>query len=307
MVSDVVISKARARMRKGVMMSNKLRIWQYVSIVVIASASGAPAAETTRLSGNQVRDLARTALTENATELPNLISTGRSWAEISGRPLSSLKTHYEVVNEKPVHVFDGWEDRPALSVQYPGVEQRVIADGPGSFTTNDFVFQLLRPDRPARLKGTTKIGGQQYFVLESLGFSAGLQKGWRIESCAAATVAALLIDMKSYFPVHVRTTVVTADSCQPGASADVTNRVGTVMQFDYSSMTEQDKCGRVHKVYALQRSEVASSFGGGTLTLYAGQIAQRTFPGLPAGTLKSIKQAADFKVFVVGACVSYPQ
>ena len=79
------------------------------------------------------------------------------------------------------------------------------------------------------------------------------------------------------------------------------------MQFDYSSMTEQDKCGRVHKVYALQRSEVASSFGGGTLTLYAGQIAQRTFPGLPAGTLKSIKQAADFKVFVVGACVSYPQ
>ena len=299
-------------------------IWLIMPVVWLACAPICEA-QAKQLMVSEIAAHSGLAIDENAAKFREVLYSSRSWAEISGQkygicfggcPDVNLKTpifgsHYELINGRGAIVQDGWEDQTPLSARYPHPEQRVQrAVGHGNYSSASLPAELLRPSHTLTLLGVRHLLGTVAYVIQSDPPDAIPLTSNAMARCAGAVRGTLLIDTETFFPIQYEIEVIRPNICAPadlGGKGNYTNIVGTRARVQFTRATGRDKCGEMHQIYVNAHSEWIAKFNQESFRMGIGEISERDFQSplkISNGTVRSVWENGDFKVFVTGACLT---
>jgi hypothetical protein len=212
--------------------------------------------------------------------------------------------HFQLVNNRPAGVLDGWADQPPLRQD---LSRRILAPKRGEPETVDLIEHLLRPPQQVKVVGVASDHGGRAYVIESqppVGWAGALTATAR---CAAAIRATVFIDAETYFPIRLDAEVVTPGMCS-GVGNMVLDSAGAREQVHYVKVSRKDPCGDVREIWVLNEAVQRNTIVTDGYMAFPGQIAQRPWPLGPdyrGGEFKGTTIRNNFQIFVTGACISF--
>ena len=267
-----------------------------------------------------IADRVSKSIAENAKKYKDLLYKWELRAEFIGTKKSPFPTfspasgekvhtempafygHFQLVNNQPVSVLDGWADQPPLRQD---LSRRISAPKQGEPETVDLIEHLLKAPQRAKLVGIASDNAGRAFVIESLPPAGSPGRLTGTARCAAAMRATVFIDADTYFPIRLDAEVVTPGMCADAGNM-VLNSVGAGEQIHYVNVARKDPCGEVREIWVLDEAVQTNTIVTNGYMAFRGQIAQRPWqlgPDYRGGEFKGTTIRNNFQIFVTGACL----
>jgi len=269
-----------------------------------------------------IADRVSTSIGDNAKKYKDLLYKWELRAEFTGTKKSPFPTfspvsgekvhaempafrgHFQLVNNRPVSVLDGWADQPPIRQD---LSRRILAPKQGEPETVDLIEQLLKAPQRVKLVGTASDNAGRAFVIESLPPAGGPGRLTGTARCAAAMRATVFIDADTYFPIRLDAEVVTPGMCADAGNM-VLNSAGAREQIHYVKVARKDPCGEVREIWVLDEAVQTNTIVADGYMAFPGQISQRPWqlgPDYRGGEFKGTTIRDNFQLFVTGSCLSF--